>query len=134
MNIILKWARLSCITTKIRIENLNIINDYDSDMARQIVFSLGMVELVSYWKSACPPQIIVKCGALSKEDCIWWKKLYYNGLGEFFYINDIDVGFDDFVDIKSTQEMIFAPQSFNKSDLNIIPVGGGKDLLLQWRF
>ncbi|MFY9198536.1 MAG: hypothetical protein WBK75_00685 [Acutalibacteraceae bacterium] len=117
-------------TTKIRIENLNIINDYDSDMARQIVFSLGMVELVSYWKSACPPQIIVKCGALSKEDCIWWKKLYYNGLGEFFYINDIDVGFDDFVDIKSTQEMIFAPQSFNKSDLNIIPVGGGKDSIV----
>lgn len=117
-------------TTKIRIENLNIINDYDSDMAKQIVFSLGMVELVSYWKSACPPQIIVKCGSLSKEDCFWWKKLYYNGLGEFFYTNNINVSFDNFVDIKAQENSGFVPLDFNKSSLNIIPVGGGKDSIV----
>ncbi len=113
--------------TKIRTQHLNIINDYDSDMARKIAFNLGMVELVSYWKSACPPQIIVRCGELSKDDCNWWKKLYYNGLGEFFYKNKINTDFESFVNISAREKSGATSYSFKKSGVNIIPVGGGKD-------
>ena len=49
-----------------------------------MLFSLGMVELISYWKSACPPRVVVRAGALNTEQIRWWKDLYYNGLGEFF--------------------------------------------------
>ncbi|NCC87297.1 MAG: hypothetical protein EOM05_05450 [Clostridia bacterium] len=114
-------------TTKIRTQNLNIVNDYDSDMAKNIIFSLGMVELVSYWKCACPPQIIVRCGELSENDCNWWKKLYYNGLGEFFYKNGIQTDFDSFVRIDAKEKIREVLYPFKKSGKNIVPVGGGKD-------
>ena len=56
---------------------------------QKMVFSLGMVELVSYWKITCSPQVFVEAGALDEEQILWWKDLYFNGLGEFFYVNEI---------------------------------------------
>ena len=38
-------------TTRIKTDNLNIINAFDSPAARRIAFCLGMVEAVSYWKA-----------------------------------------------------------------------------------
>ena len=35
-------------TTEIETENLNLLNDPDSPLARRVVFALGMTELVSY--------------------------------------------------------------------------------------
>ncbi len=91
------------------------------------VFNIGMVELISYWKTACPPNIIVKPHKLDDEQVGWWKKLYFNGLGEFFYLNSIDVPIDGFVDIESygqAAEAVQADMDFKKV---IVPVGGGKD-------
>ncbi len=55
-----------------------------------LVFNCGMVEMVSYWKATCSPITQVVCGVLTKEMQAWWKRLYFNGLGEFFYLNGID--------------------------------------------
>ena len=32
-----------------------------------IIFNLGMAELVSYWKCACPPVVKVTCGSLDES-------------------------------------------------------------------
>jgi hypothetical protein len=32
-----------------------------------IVFNLGMAELVSYWKAACPPRVIIRPGSLVEK-------------------------------------------------------------------
>ena len=48
---------------------------------REMAFSLGMVELVSYWKIACPPTVYVEAGTLDEKQITWWKNLYYHGLG-----------------------------------------------------
>ncbi len=67
-----------------------------------MLFSLGMVELISYWKSACPPRVVVRAGALNTEQIRWWKDLYYNGLGEFFYVNRIqDADSQHFMEIEA---------------------------------
>lgn len=113
-------------TTKIRTENLKIINDFDSPTAKKLVFSLGMVELISYWKSACCPFVRVECGSLSAQDKEWWKKLYFNGLSEFFYRNSIKTDMNSFMSIDCKEEAA-APSKINMSGINIIPVGGGKD-------
>ena len=34
---------------------------------RRLIFSLGLVELVSYWKIACPPKVKIRCGTIGKE-------------------------------------------------------------------
>ena len=53
-----------------------------------LVFNIGMIELVSYWKCCCPPIVRVACGALDSGQVTFWKKIYFNGLGEFFYQTD----------------------------------------------
>ena len=59
-------------------------------LMQDMIFSLGMVELVSYWKIACPPIVTVEAGWLNQDQIDWWKDLYFNGLGEFFYVNGIE--------------------------------------------
>ena len=54
-----------------------------------MIVSLGMAELVSYWKITCSPLVTIKAGSLNQEQIAWWKRLYYHGLGDFFYINKI---------------------------------------------
>jgi len=123
---------------KIATGNLRLLNAFASAEARDIVFALGMTEAVSYWKCVCPPRVVVRCGVLSEQDKLWWKKLWYNGLAELFYMNGIETDFETFVEIEND----FTPAaeagidsgvktgSFNSSGLNIIPVGGGKDSIV----
>lgn len=114
-------------TTRIKTENLKIVNAFDSSTARKIVFCLGMTEAVSYWKAACPPKVRVLCGSLDAEDILWFKKLWFSGLGEFFYRNNITTDFESFVEIVCDGEPICSEKEFVSSGINIIPVGGGKD-------
>ncbi len=115
-------------STVIETENLEILNAPDSPAAKAIAFHLGMVELISYWKAACPPTVKVACGYLTKADIQWWKRLYYRGLSEFFYINGITATEDDFMDIVCTAPMTARPtEEYCQSGIHVIPVGGGKD-------
>ncbi len=99
---------------------------YDRELADRIAFSLGMAELVSYWKCACPPTVYIRCGGLSTWEKNWWKKLYFNGLGEFFYRNGITPDFDTFMTISAPEP---APLSARENALGgiLVPIGGGKD-------
>lgn len=94
-----------------------------------LVFSLGMVELASYWKTTCSPRVRIACGHLSEEQSGWWKKLYRNGLGEFFYTNGIEAG-DDFMDITSQPQGSGLPEGKKYDSAGsrvLVPIGGGKD-------
>ena len=91
------------------------------------VFHIGMVELISYWKAACSPRVIIKPHKLNQDQISWWKKLYFNGLGEFFYLNGIETDQDVFMSISS--QGVEMGVSTTKLDDNkvVIPIGGGKD-------
>jgi hypothetical protein len=94
-----------------------------------IVFNIGMIELISYWKAACPPTIVIRPFALNKDQVNWWKKLYFHGLGEFFYLNSIPATEENFVDLRVETDCsapLFNMPS-NMEDALVIPVGGGKD-------
>ena len=115
-------------TTIIDTRNLTLRNALDSPLAQDLVFSLGLVELISYWKCVCPPEIVVHCGHLNCDEIDWWKRLWYHGLGEFFYCNEIATNFDDFVRVRCESPML--PRTANKfcsANLALVPVGGGKD-------
>jgi hypothetical protein len=92
-----------------------------------LVFNIGMVELVSYWKSVCSPTIVVKPYSLTSEQIKFWKKLYFNGLSEFFYLNGINASKEDFVLIQSDSDKTLAKATFDNDDSFIVPIGGGKD-------
>ncbi len=91
------------------------------------VFNLGMVEMISYWKAACPSRLIIKAGKLSEAQIDWWHDLLIKGLGEFFYKNDIDYTDPDFLTIQSDSDKIYRPMKQKGLDGDLILVGGGKD-------
>lgn len=112
-------------------------------LMQDMIFSLGMVELVSYWKITCPPTVTVEAGWLNQDQIDWWKDLYFNGLGEFFYVNGIkEADPNHFMDIRCTAqreercEDPCADQAVNRdfpasgipaSGGVLVPIGGGKD-------
>lgn len=94
----------------------------------RMVFSLGMVELVSYWKIACPKRVRILCGTLDHDQCRWWKKLYFHGLGEFFYTNGIEADYGDFMEmIPEGREEKGVEYPLSDNEGCMVPIGGGKD-------
>lgn len=105
------------------------VGEFDLEKYREMAFSLGLAELVSYWKCACCPTVEIRCGGLSEWQKKWWKTLYWGGLAEFFYRNEISTTFDEFMTIESPEP---APLSRSWGELNgvMVPVGGGKDSIV----
>ena len=124
-------------------------NDIPKPLLDNLIFHIGMIELISYWKIACPKNVVVKPFALDEEQIRWWKKLYFNGLGEFFYVNGINTNINEFMVIVNDKEVsrcarnddpktsfrvkrsgIEKSPAYNDTLLHettLIPVGGGKD-------
>ena len=97
------------------------------DQLETLAFHIGMVELVSYWKLACPKTIVVKPFDLKLCQKKWWRHLYYEGLGEFRYLNGIDCTEQDFLRIESGTDRDFKDVKMSLEERTLIPVGGGKD-------
>ena len=110
-------------------------------LMQDMIFSLGMVELVSYWKIACPPIVTVEAGRLNQDQIDWWKDLYFNGLGEFFYVNGIkEADPNHFMDIQCAGQLKdpctdqykerheeCGVETDGKGNGVLVPIGGGKD-------
>lgn len=104
------------------------LKSLNTAQVKNMVFHIGMVELISYWKCTCSPKVVIQCGYLNQEQIGWWKKLYFYGLGELFYRNQIQTDIESFMQIECKQtEQIEYPEIQDKSEGYIIPIGGGKD-------
>jgi len=104
-----------------KIENLN------TKFTENLVFNLGMIEAISYFKATCSPEFVIECGNLDKTQEEWFKKIFYLGLGEFRFVNKIEVSQDDLVHFVSMKEKEEISPIKRKLDGIIIPIGGGKD-------
>lgn len=103
----------------------------DNLTLERLVFSLGMAEAVSYWKTVCSPEMRIECGQLDLKQIDWWKKLYFNGLGEFFYVNSISADIDSFININPTGSFSCSSEFVSDSiESCLVPIGGGKDSAL----
>jgi UDP-N-acetyl-alpha-D-muramoyl-L-alanyl-L-glutamate epimerase len=104
-----------------------LVHQVHPDELKNILFHIGMIEMVSYWKAACSPRVIIRNHELSADQVNWWKKLFFNGLGEFFYLNGIHTSRDEFMDITPEGGKILPVSGFSLSEGSLVPVGGGKD-------
>ena len=112
--------------TKIKEENIDKKRLGNID---NLVFHLGLIELLSYWKAFCSPEISIKCGSLDKQQIEWWKDLILNGMGEFFYQNRIDFRGSNFLKITSGLKKNNLFTGKLKSDI-LVPISGGKDSIV----
>ena len=102
-------------------------NNLGNNQIDTILFNIGMIELISYWKLACPKKVYITPFKLSEEQIKWWKKLYFNGLGEFFYLNGIKENVNDFMEIICESDISLNKINISLGDVTLVPVGGGKD-------
>lgn len=102
-------------------------SEFDKEFLDYLAFNIGIAEAISYYKTTCSKHIIIKCGYLDKNQINWFKKLYYNGLGEFLYRNNIDVDIDNFFEIIIDNKKEGLKKRNFDSDGNLINIGGGKD-------
>jgi len=122
---------LSSFSPEWKIKKCSPENITDDIKLQKLVFSLGMVELVSYWKITCSPRVSVLCGTLDEKQIRWWKTQYFNGLGEFFYRNGINTDFDSFMQISTADNIVYEGSDTSRSlEGCLIPVGGGKDSIV----
>ncbi|CAN2039160.1 UDP-N-acetyl-alpha-D-muramoyl-L-alanyl-L-glutamate epimerase [Candidatus Magnetomoraceae bacterium gMMP-15] len=108
-----------------------------SKLIDNMVFHLGLIEMLSYWKAACPPQIIIEPMNISSETMNFWYNLFYKGMGEFFYINNIDFNNPSLVNVNSNslnKEVYFKENINLPSQKNLLLVSGGKDSSLCAKF
>ncbi len=104
---------------------------YSLESIDAFIFNLGMVELLSYWKATCSPKIVIKAGTLTQEQLVFWRNLLMQGMGEYFYQNEIDFTHDDLVHFQvesdKIHESVSNPHTQNPIPNHLILVGGGKD-------
>ena len=109
------------------------LNTVGKDVLNNFAFQLGLTEIPSYWKATCSAEIVVNAGKLDEFQQVWWKDLILRGMGEFFFVNQIDFTTPDFLGFKSSQfsagrEKIYTGELDNSRML--VPVAGGKDSAL----
>lgn len=109
----------------------NRLKQINPEILRDLIFNLGMIELLSYWKATCSPEIIIRAGFLNQKQIDFWDNLLIKGMGEFFFNNQIDFTMKDLVKFKVDASMekphIYSGQL---KDRDFILVGGGKDSAL----
>lgn len=82
---------------------------------------------ISYYKAYLPKNLVIKGDHLTQSQAEFFEKIYVNGLGEFFYTNQIDPNGL----IQFPYEEVTKSRNDETMELEgtLIPVGGGKDSL-----
>lgn len=101
--------------------------DSTRDSIDTLIFNIGMVEILSYWKAFASPEIVIECGSLDNYQIVWWKDLLISGMSQYFYENKIDFTNNDFIKyVPSNNSALLKPINII-SDKILVPIGGGKD-------
>ena len=113
------------------IDKKDITNDnIDDTLLEKLIFNFGIINGINYYKLTCSRQYTIKCGYLDYEQKEFFKKLFYNGLAELLYKNELDIAYEDFLQIETSGEEILSTEIVDNFDGNLIPVGGGKDSIV----
>lgn len=113
-------------------ETLEIDADWDLSPARRealdrAAFGLWIMMGISYFKAYLPENIEFKNGGLSAKQAVFFTKVYENGLGELFVVNELDPRNRVHFEAKGeAQEAIDLEGELSGS---LVAVGGGKDSL-----
>ncbi len=103
---------------------------FDSKLFENFIFHMGLLEAVSYWKLACPRELVIEAGPLGLTGRRFIEDLFLHGLGEFYYANGIDFTTENFVTILSTSEKDKPAIDIATKPIDLVLVGGGKDSAL----
>ena len=102
--------------------------EFDVKFVEMLLFNFGMINAINYYKLTCSPKFIVKAGPLDDTQKAFFKKVFYQGLGELMYVNQLNIPYENFCTIEAAAPTA-SPHYELSTDFSgsLIPVGGGKD-------
>ncbi len=118
---------------QIRISSTQPILNQSKQVLDRLVFHLGLIELLSYWKAACSQKIVIQPEAFQQETSDFWYELFSKGMGEYFYVNQLDFKVSNFIQVESSKKI---SGSYKAANLNawlndaLLMISGGKDSAL----
>ncbi len=83
---------------------------------------------ISYWKLYCPKDIIINRYTLKPSQAYFFNTLYTQGLGEFYFKNNID--FRGLVSFPSDTSLESRPTKLRQNKRSLVGLGGGKDSIV----
>jgi UDP-N-acetyl-alpha-D-muramoyl-L-alanyl-L-glutamate epimerase len=105
-------------------------NSLGAESLENVIFHLGLIESLSYWKATASPIMEVQAGHLTAEQVEWWQDLLINGMGEYFYKNQIDFTSGDLIRIVPAGQQRFHPSAAVLPPRSLMTIGGGRDSAL----
>ena len=97
----------------------------------ELFFNFGIINAINYYKLTCSPKFTIKAGTLTAEQREFFKKLFFYGLGEFMFVNNLALDYSNFLTIQAEEPA--EEKEFNighNFSGNLITVGGGKDSIV----
>ncbi|MCQ2570741.1 MAG: hypothetical protein MJ154_00620 [Candidatus Saccharibacteria bacterium] len=110
----------------------SIRNEYlKNEILDNLFFNFGIINAINYYKLSLAPKFTIKCGELDVVQKEFFKKLFYNGLGELMYRNNMLMQYADFMTIDAPEPAEKKQFYFDDNFAgNLITVGGGKDSIV----
>jgi len=100
--------------------------DYDEATLERAIQTLFFLAGVSYYKTFVPPEIIVEQGQLDESAAAFYSQTYQKGLGEFWYVNQLDPNTPVIFPSNVDQLQPVA----HRGEAMLVGIGGGKDSLV----
>ena len=92
---------------------------------QRALFLLSLVAGISYYKAAVPPVARIESGTVTEDEIAFLERLYFEGLGEFAYVNGLRLQNRPRFEYTLARE-----RNIERVDLDrrsLVAVGGGKD-------
>ena len=99
---------------------------YEQEVLDRALQNLFFMAGVSYYKLFLPSEIVIQSGELDINSASFYSKTWQKGLGEFFYVNNLDPNTEIALPSNIDQR---SPLPANGSGL-LVGIGGGKDSLV----
>ena len=103
---------------------------YNAEELKRALFALHLIAGISYYKTCIPKTMEIRSGSLTKVEAAFWNAVYENGLGEFFYKNDIDFRGLIHFPVEQTPPPSLSRVMGEGRRKVLVPIGGGKDSLV----
>lgn len=101
--------------------------EYNEDALQKACWLLFLMAGVSYYKTYLPGEIIIKNNILDKDTAEFLSETWQEGLGEFFYVNDLDPYHK--ITFPHVDTLVNSANNIHDSSL-LVGLGGGKDSIV----
>ncbi len=109
-------------------ENFSVRKDFDREILDGLLFHVHLALGMSYYKFFPTKNLIVKTAKIDEYQQNFWKKMYLNGLWEFFYTNNFDP--TEVAIFESQSEKIFLKKDFWVQEKSLVAIGWWKDSIV----